>query len=234
MKNLYLLPISALLAISTVAPGVAAAENPHEEAGGAQPVAVSVTARELFTKVFGVASHSLTSDELKREAIRVLNMVPAEDEGGLWLDSSDGYCVSYYGMTPRVSAVAMFDNPEGPVSNFCYFFLFPYAGATRERANFEQCAFCSSLLQEMDDIGMDMGCPESTDALFEASGNYGENLVNIRLIDQNTEAGTEGSAATVADKAGRGDAAGGSYVVVVYVEPRAFTEADNWMAEARP
>lgn len=183
---------------------------------------VKVTARDLVTKVFGVADHNLSSAALKTQTSKVLDITPVEDEGNLWLDPTDGYAISYYGMVPQVSAVAMFDSEDGELSNFSYFFLFPYAAGSRENANYEQCAFCTSLLQEMEDLGMDMGTQQSDNALFQAVGNYGESLVNLRLVEQ------QGDASYVMDP----DMASsnGKYIIVLDIEPNAYNEADSWMA----
>lgn len=183
---------------------------------------VKVTARDLVTKVFGVADHNLSSEELKAQTAKSLDITPVEDEGNLWLDPTDGYAVSYYGMVPQVSAVAIYDTKDGELSNFSYFFLFPYSAGSRENANYEQCAFCTSLLQEMEDLGMEMGTRSDSDALFQAVGNYGENLVNLRLVEQ------QGDDTYIIDP----DMASGNgkYVLVLDVEPDAYTESDSWMA----
>lgn len=183
---------------------------------------VKVTAKDLVTKVFGVADHRLSSEDLKSATNKSLSINPVEDEGNLWLDPTDGYAVSYYGMVPQVSAVAMYGDNADELSNFSYFFLFPYSNGSRDNANYEQCAFCTSLLQEMEDMGMDMGCPTYTDALFEAIGNYGENLVNLRLVEQQSDS----SYVVDPDYA----ASEGKYVLVLSIEPGAYTQADNWMA----
>lgn len=183
---------------------------------------VKVTARDLVTKVFGVADHRLSSDELKAQTTKSLDITPVEDEGNLWLDPTDGYAVSYYGMVPQVSAVAVYDNENHEISNFSYFFLFPYVQGARENANYEQCAFCTSLLQEMEDLGMDMGTRADSDALFQAVGNYGENLVNLRLVEQQADA----SYVMDPDHA----SGAGKYILVLDIEPDAYTNADSWMA----
>ena len=183
---------------------------------------VKVTARDLITKVFGVADHRLSSDELKSQTAKSLDITPVEDEGNLWLDPTDGYAVSYYGMVPQVSAVAVYDNTDGDISNFSYFFLFPYVQGARDNANYEQCAFCTSLLQEMDDMGMDMGTRTDSEALFQAVGNYGQNLVILRLVEQQADA-TYVTDPTLASGAGK-------YILTLEIEPDAYTEADSWMA----
>lgn len=184
---------------------------------------VKVTAKDLVTKVFGVADSNLNGSDLKKSVAKSLSVTPQEDEGGLWLDPTDGYAVSYYGMVPQVSAVAMYDGDDSDhLAYFSYFFLFPYANGSRDNANYEQCAFCTTLLQEMEDIGMDMGGATPTDALFEAIGNYGENTVNIRLVEQNSNSTT-----VVDPDHASGD---GRYIIVLNVEPGAYNEADHWMA----
>lgn len=218
----------ALLALMFTFAGFAQRNSPVADAKvvkmlvSKKKMPVKVTARDLVTKVFGVADHNLSSEELKAQTKKSLDIIPVEDEGNLWLDPTDGYAVSYYGMVPQVSAVAIYDASNGELSNFSYFFLFPYASGERENASYEQCAFCTSLLQEMDDMGMDMGTRADSEALFQAVGNYGENLVNLRLVEQ------QGDDTYIIDP----DMASGEgkYVLVLDVEPNAYTQSDTWTA----
>lgn len=235
MKTHLLLATLALAAAATASPAAAQTISPtaDREAVGymfsRHTGPVVVTARDLLTKVFGVSDHRLSRHELASDVKSNLNMELTPDEGGLWLDPTDGYAVSYYGMIPQTSAVAMFsgENPD-EISNFCFFFLFPYNTYGREVANLKQCAFCASLLQEMDDIGVDMGCPETTDAMFEASGSYGENMVNLRLI--NVEEGSESDLDRSLRVASTPASAPGRFIIILNVEPRAFTQSDTWVA----
>ncbi len=169
---------------------------------------VELTAHDLMTKVYGVVDSSLSEDECRRSVRSCLALEPQEDQSALWLDSADGYGVNYRGMQPEVSAMARYEN--GELSDYCFFFLFPMDEKdTRFGERSEQCEFCGSLLQEMHDMGMTAGADRLTDDLFNVIGEYEGNLVDVRLI---------------------GDAGSDRYILIVGVEPGAFTEADNLAA----
>ncbi len=171
---------------------------------------IKLTAEDLVTKPYGV----LDADMSQSQAIEffdMMNLVPAEDNSRLWLDSADGYVVSYYGMTPMVSAYARFTGDS--ISDYSFFFLFPYASETdKGNANHNQCEFCATLLQELHDMGADMKADASSDSLFDTTGYYGYSNLNISLIDE----GLTGNS--------------GQYIVILEVEPNAFSPADNMMA----
>lgn len=171
---------------------------------------VKVSAADLLTKVYGVVSPTLTKPLVRKEAGRLMNMVPVEDEMGLWLETADGYGVSYSGMTPDVSAMAQFEDDH--VKDFAFFFLFPYSRNGRSDANDRQADFCGSLLQEMNDIGADMDVNTLSDALFEISGRYADNFVEMRLVED-----------TVADAAGKDN---GRFIVIITVEPDGYRDGD--------
>ncbi len=176
---------------------------------------VIVTAADLVTKVYGALPLTCTKEETVANAGKQLNLVPEADENDLWLDSDAGYTVSYSGMTPHVSAVAQFD--DDTLSNFGYFFIFPYNAGCREEANRDQCAFCSSLLQEMYDMGSIVGVPVdeedvTPDPLFSALGSYDGNHINVSLREQ-----------TQPDASGR-------FLLVLEVTPNAYNLYDAVMA----
>lgn len=205
MKNLYLrLAFTLSLLLATLA-GVAPASAANSAKGvSAQPD--TVTAADLMTKVYAILPADVSGEEMIADAnARALS--PKEDETGLWLDSdSDSYSLCYAGITPDVSARAEYTG--GELDNFGYFFLFPYScEVTKAAANSRQCQFCGCLLQEMNDMGMDMGADPATDNIFDAVGMYAGNLVEVSLIDD-----------------------GNRYIVVLTVEPRAFTAADGLTA----
>ncbi len=101
----------------------------------------------------------------------------------MWLDSSEGYCLSYYGMiVPQVSAIASIERDS--VANFGFFFLFPFTTSNREDMNRRQAEFCGCLLQEMKDIGMTLAVISGSDSLFELAGDYMGNYVTVRLTDE--------------------------------------------------
>lgn len=189
----------------------ALASTGEKEAIQSSVLPLALTAKDFVTKVYGVFDTNLSESEISKESKQRFNLTPAADSTGLWLETADGYVVSYYGMTPLVSAKAGFDG--NIVSDYCYFFQFPYSSGMRAEANMRQCEFCSSLLQEMHDIGMIMAVPVYTDAIFETVGSYGEHNVNVRLVEESSS-----------DHSGR-------FIVVLDVEPRAFTQADYFIAQ---
>ena len=85
----------------------------------------SITAEDLVTKVYGALSPECSKAELLGGCVSEFNLSPSEEDNGMWLDSSEGYCLSYYGMiVPQVSAIASIERDS--VANFGFFFLFPY------------------------------------------------------------------------------------------------------------
>lgn len=143
---------------------------------------LQLTASDLVTKVYGVFDTGLSQSQTAEEVASRMKLTPSADRKSLWLDSADGYVVSYYGMMPQLSAVAYF-NDQG-VTNFCYFFIFPYSSGNRDTANLEQSLFAGSLLQEMNDVGLIIGMPDSTDAIFEAIGSYQDKHIDVRLLEE--------------------------------------------------
>lgn len=171
-------------------------------------VSVRLTAHDIVTKVYGVFDVSMTRDESVSKMNQILEVIPEEDDTGIWVDSDAGYNIDYYGMRPDCSAVARFDD-DGIVKDFGFFFFFPYDEVTREKSVVSQTAFCGSLLQELHDIGADMGVNVLTDAIFETIGQYAGNMVEVRLIDEK---------AVLHDDHGR-------FIVVVSVEPQSSFDA---------
>ncbi len=171
---------------------------------------LELTAIDLVTKVYGMLDTGLSEKEAIMEAGDRFRLTPSADSMGLWLDSADGYVVSYYGLTPPISAVAHFD--EGGASDFSYFFLFPYSAGERRNADSAQCVFCGYLLQEMNDLGLVVGVPDVTDSIFEVFGSYDDKWLNIRLVEQVH------------------DDESGLFVLMLNVVPGAYTAADDILA----
>ncbi len=156
---------------------------------------VTVNADDLVTKVYGLLSTNLTKSATKSEAARLLHVTPSDEEGVLWLDSETGYGLNYDGMTPEVSAMARFFDPEtadttniakAKVNDFGFFFLFPYEEASKECVNRNQAEFCSALLTELKDMGVALGVNTASTDLFEVLGNYNGNNIDMRLFDEGT------------------------------------------------
>lgn len=172
---------------------------------------VNITAKDFVTKVYGICSPDRSKSELCDDCANALNLTPSEDNMGLWLDSADGYQLNYYGIVlTDVSAMATVESDS--VSNFGYFFLFPYTSATKEEISDKQASFCGCLLQEMQDIGAMMGVNTVCDCLYEACGEYQGNFVDVRLSDETTDEGN------------------GRYVLYLLVEPAGFKPVDNMAA----
>ena len=177
------------------------------------PAPLELTARDFVTKVYGVLDSTLSTRSEICRASEGMNLAPSADSLGLWLETGDGYSVSYYGMTPDVTAMAQFEG------DFGFFFLFPYQQGERENANARQSEFCGALLQEMSDIGLVMGLDPLADTLFDAVGSYGANFVEMSLIEE-----TAGSSDTApATSAGR-------FIVTLTVRPNAYQPSDNLAA----
>lgn len=163
----------------------------------------SITAEDLVTKVYGALSPECSKAELLGGCVSEFNLSPSEEDNGMWLDSSEGYCLSYYGMiVPQVSAIASIERDS--VANFGTI-------SNREDMNRRQAEFCGCLLQEMKDIGMTLAVISGSDSLFELAGDYMGNYVTVRLTDE-------------------GAGASGRYVLCLYVEPDGFTPAGDFAA----
>ncbi len=188
---------------------------------------VTVTALDLVTKVYGVLDPSYTQKQTKKAAKKALRINPSSEKNPfasvdataspgcntLWVESDDGYLISYSGMMPKVSAVAEYD-AEGLLTGYCYFFQFPYTPSTRAKADREQCVFCGSLLQELNDFAMMVGVPDLSEGLFQAIGSYGSNHISMMLTDEPLN-----------------DA--GTYILMLDITPNAFNHADSVLAENR-
>lgn len=171
------------------------------------PVCVEVNADDLITKVYGSLDSCANRAQCLAAAGRRLAMTPRQEENSLWLDSEDGYQLSYYGMIPQLSAMARFDNDDD-LAEYCYFFQFPYSAESKESANSEQADFSGALLQELYDLQMPLGRNTMTDDLFQVFGDYKGNLVDVRLLDDDTS----------------GD---GRYILMFIVTPDSFTPDDD-------
>lgn len=176
-----------------------------------------LTAKDMMSKVYGCLDCNLSRHDLMREAKRHINLTPSCDEYGYWLENNNGYKVQYAGLTPEVSAVAIYDKDnKDHLATYCFFFLFPYAKGEREMAIDEQSDFCGCLLQEMHDMGLDIYTAENSDALVDAVTQYNQNLVEVRLIEEAI------SPSSQADE--------GRFLIVLRVEPDAFSPSDNIQA----
>ena len=190
---------------------------------------LALTAHDFITKVYGILDPRCSAEEAAASAQSILSIVPESDDYGLWLNPACGYSVSYFGMTPDVEATARF--ADGRVSDFGYFFLFPYDCGGRAEANRQQSEFCGSLLQELHDMGLDISRTHDGDAIFEVITDYAGNYVDIRLVEEYMAPdGVNTADALSAAIAASAPDASGRFVLILSVEPDAFTEADNLAA----
>lgn len=173
---------------------------------------MAVNAADLLTKVYGAIDAGRSRGDCIADAETLFRMTPQEDQGPLWLDSADGFTLDYAGMSPELSAMANFDGDK--LSDFGFFFLFPYASGGRDESNRDQAEFCGALLQELYDMGLDLGNNTITTDLFDVFGDYAGNAVNIRLIDADEKEN------------------GGQFILILSVEPDGFSPADSGLADA--
>ena len=186
----------------------------NENVGAGDVKSVMVSADDLMTKVYGfISSEGISRHNIFDETQNRLRLIPYEDETGIWLETADGFLVNYYGMSPQVAAMARFEgvDQEAPLAEFGYFFLFPYNPAEKDKTDSRQVMFSGSLLQEMHDIGADMGVNVMSPDVFEVVGSYAANYVNMRLID---------------------DADSDRYILMLSIEPEGFADADDIPAAA--
>ena len=169
--------------------------------------AIQVSGYDLVTKAYGTIPAVNSREATIDLSSEVMNIVPSEEDDSLWLDSSDGYSISYNGMTPDVSALVRLQNDS--ISDYGFFFLFPYSGTDKKCATADQVDFSKTMLQEFQDMGLDLGANPYTKDLFEVNGDYTDNFVALRLID---------------------DSEGERYILMLSVEPNALSEADRLAA----
>lgn len=174
---------------------------------------VPVTASDLVTKVYGMFDPAVGCEELVLRSQSALQLTPRQEDSVYWLDSDSGFGLDYYGMRPDVCAMVRYDTDTDNIgaADYGYFFLFPYNADSRSDGIREQADFCGSLLQEMADLGLPMDLNTATDDLFEAVGDWKGSLVDVRLLDDPQEKG-------------------GRYILILCIEPNAFTPDDDVMA----
>ncbi|MCM1290855.1 MAG: hypothetical protein NC201_02085 [Prevotella sp.] len=193
---------------------------------------IELSGQDLITKVYGIIepSNAVTKQDCIQNCISLTNLTPSEDEFGLWLEDTDGYIPSCYGISPKTSALAAYDNNQ--LENYEYFFIFPYSAGEREATNLRQAQFCGSLLQELKDLGLDMAASQTTDALFDVTGDNNNDLVEIRLIDETDNSTKDNSQIQLTDNqlAGTTNAlrhfpGAGRFILILTIDPGASTPA---------
>lgn len=201
--------ISAILAAAETQRMHSVSAKDAEPADDVKGSAVDITARDMVTKVYGVLDPALSKNECMKQSQRCLGLTPSDDNGALWLETDGGYVIDYYGMRPDVTALAQYDDAQ--LSDFGFFFLFPYTDSSRPQSIASQVEFCGSLLQEMADIGLPMDLNTASEDLFEAVGEYQGSMVDVRLLNEDN-----------------GDS--GRYILIISVEPNAYTPSDELAA----
>lgn len=174
------------------------------------PTPVSVTAYDLITKVYGLIDYDISREQAESTLAGEINVSPTSEKKSMWLDSDDGFRISYYGMTPKLAAVAYFN--DDVVSSYSYYFLFPYSPGMRDCVNLEQSLFTGSLLHEMKDFGLLVGMPDAGDVMFEAMGSYCDRHIHVGLFEE-----------TYPDESGR-------FILSLEVTPGSYAHNDYIMA----
>ena len=190
--------------IISLLPEASSAIVKSESAPSQAKEAINLSGEDLITKAYGMLPAVNSKEATIDLSETVMNLTPSEEQNNLWLDSSDGFSISYNGMKPDVSALVRLDNDS--ISDYGFFFLFPYSDSDKRCATAEQVDFSKTMLQEFEDLGLDLGANPYTADLFEVNGDYTDNFVALRLID---------------------DSEGERYILMLSVEPNAISEADR-------
>lgn len=182
----------------------------HKSLSLSAPDALELTAEDLVTRVYGVFESGISERELRKNCENRIEMTDNGEDSSATLQTCGNYAISYYGMRPEVTATVTFTDDE--VSDFGYIILFPYNEETKGDAVRRQSAFCGCLLQEMQDLGLDLGGEPASEELFSLAGRYEGNFIQVRLIDSEAEHGN------------------GRFILAINVEPSGFTAADDLVA----
>ena len=142
---------------------------------------VKITAAELIGKVYGVADPRCGREECREQALQNFSAAPVESDGAEWMGEAEGFVISYGGQTPETEAMARYSHDD--VTGYGYIFYFPYSSHGREKANREQCRFCSSLMEDLVEIGAIMGADPQTEDLFDVTEIYKGNDVQLTLSE---------------------------------------------------
>lgn len=174
---------------------------------------VKVTAAELIGKVYGVADPRCGREECRDKALHSFSAAPVESDGAEWMGEAEGFVISYGGQTPESEAMARYSHND--VTGYGYIFYFPYSSHGREKANREQCRFCSSLMEDLVEIGAIMGADPQTEDLFDVTAIYKGNDVQLTLSEI-----TESESATDTMAAGEIPAdRSGQFILMVSIVP---------------
>lgn len=206
-------------AAETASPMVADAANES-----ATTPAFEVNADDMMTKVYALVSADAERPEIL-QALSALNLDVDDDNSALWVASDGGYQLNYCGMRPEVTAMARF--ADDALTDYCFFFLFPYSDISKDSVNKDQAGFSGTLLQEISDRGADVGENIFSQDLYEVVGEYKGNLVDIRLMDEPAAYQGNINSGNIEDE---DIDRSGRYIIMLSVEPGSFTDADNILA----
>lgn len=148
-----------------------------------------LTAPDMVTKIYGLVPYNEDIETTIKNLSSDLNIIPERDGQILWVEKRNGDIIDYYGLHPEVYGLALVDGRD--LTEFTYFFQFPYIANEREAVNLDQSSFSGLLLQEMQDTGFDMGVNILSSDIFEAIGEYNGNLIDVRLLEDVND--TDGS-----------------------------------------
>ncbi len=178
MKNIRTSLLALFVSLISFSGFAAAADD----SGASNPV--SVSGLDLIQKVYGIVDSTTPESNCRQEVSERFATSPTVDEDAEWLSTEDGFTLDYEGMSPEVEAMARYD--RGEVAGFGYIFYFPYQAAERHLANDSQCAFCSTLLQELADNGITLGSDTDTEALFNVKGMSENGTFTMTLNEEVT------------------------------------------------
>ena len=142
---------------------------------------VKVSAADLVGKVYCVADPALGRESCLKQVENNFSGTPVSEDGAEWMSESEGFIINYHGQSPEAEAMARYDHDT--VAGYGYIFYFPYKSTQRERANKEQCRFCSELLDDLCALGAMMGADPLTENLFDVSGVLKGGDVQLTLTE---------------------------------------------------
>lgn len=185
---------------------------------------VKLTASDLVEKAYGVADPELGREGCRRMAEDKFSGSPVEEDGADWMSEGEGFIISYHGQSPEAEAMVRYVNDM--VDGYGYIFYFPYGASQREAANKEQCKFCSALLDELCEMGAEMGADPATTELFDVDGRLNGRDVQLTLSED-----VESKAANHELQAGAIDPdCSGQFILVMSIVP---TSTLQYTAELR-
>lgn len=159
------------------------ATTPAYSQSNESETAINVTANDFVTKVYGLFSPQISKGELCDNCRAMLKINPEEEGANLWLDTAEEYRLNYYGQELHcVSAMATIEGDS--VANFGYFVIFPYNYTNKQETTASQAQFCGCLLQELHDLGAELDVATIPGSLFEVTGSYSANHIDLRLTDE--------------------------------------------------